>query len=104
MKIQNPKRGRAHLANVAFLLIAMVAPGLAFAGTPASPFATGTTGFSPALLAILTPFAVVGFMASGVGALTGKIPWSWFVGVIIGIVMIFGAPQLVVWIRALFGV
>ena len=37
-------------------------------------------------------------------ALFGKISWWWFVGVLLGVVLIFGAPQIVTWIRGMFGV
>ena len=90
-----------HLTNLLILMVACVLPDVAMA---ASPFATGTSAFSPALLTILTPFAAIAFMATGVGALTGKISWMWFAGCIVGIVLIFGANQLVTWIRSLFGV
>ena len=38
-------------------------------------------------------------MVSGVLAWFGKISWWWLVGVVIGIVLVFGAPQIVAWVR-----
>jgi type IV secretion system protein VirB2 len=48
--------------------------------------------------------AAIAVMASGAMAWFGRISWWWFVGVVIGIVLVFGAPQIVAWIRGLFGV
>jgi type IV secretion system protein VirB2 len=76
-------------------------PGLAFA---ASPFETGASGGKTAILAILTPVAGIAVMATGVAAGFGRISWFWFVGVVIGIILIFGNDQIVTWIRALAGV
>jgi len=43
-------------------------------------------------------------MALGVAALTNKISWGWVVGGIAGVALIFGGPQIVAWIRTMFGV
>ena len=82
-------------------LLAALLPQLALAG---SPFATGTAAGQTNLLAILTPVAAIAVMVSGVLGWFGKISWWWFVGVIIGTVCVFGAPQIVTWIRTMFGV
>jgi type IV secretion system protein VirB2 len=83
-------------------LFAGVAPELAFAG--ASPFASGATAASTNLLAILTPIAVVAVMALGAAAWFNKISWGWAVAGIVGICLVFGAQQIVTWIRGMFGV
>lgn len=70
----------------------------------ASPFSTGATAFQGSFLAILTPIAVVAVMAIGVAAWFNKISWSWFVGAGVGVVLVFGAPQIVTWVRTMFGV
>ena len=80
---------------------------LIFAAVPAlaqSPFSTGAAQLPAQLLTILTPFAVVGVMGAFLGALFGRISWVWLVGIVLGIVGIFGAQQLVAWIRGIFGV
>ena len=69
-----------------------------------SPFATGTAAGQTNLLAILTPVAAIAVMVSGVLGWFGKISWWWLVGVVIGIVLVFGAPQIVTWVRTMFGV
>ena len=69
-------------------LLAALLPQVALAG---SPFATGTA-------------AAIAVMVSGVLGWFGKISWWWLVGVVIGIVLVFGAPQIVTWVRTMFGV
>ena len=70
----------------------------------ASPFATGATAFQANFLTILTPVAVIAVMALGVGAWFNRISWSWAAGGALGIMLVFGAPQIVAWVRGLAGV
>ena len=84
-----------------FALLCAAMPELAVAG---SPFATGATAAQTSFLTILTPIAVVAVMVAGVMAWFGKISWWWLAGVVIGIVLVFGGPQIVAWIRGMFGV
>jgi type IV secretion system protein VirB2 len=83
-------------------LVTALAPEWAFAGT--SPFTTGATAASTNLLAILTPIAVVAVMALGAAAWFNKISWGWAVAGIVGICLVFGAQQIVTWVRGMFGV
>src|SRR5271163_1604692 len=94
--------GRCLLWMLAGSLVMGIAPELAFAG--ASPFASGATAASTNLLAILTPIAVVAVMALGAAAWFNKISWGWAVAGIVGICLVFGAQQIVTWIRGMFGV
>jgi type IV secretion system protein VirB2 len=96
------RTGRCLLWMLVACLVAGVAPELAFAG--ASPFASGATAASTNLLAILTPIAVVAVMALGAAAWFNKISWGWAVAGIVGICLVFGAQQIVTWIRGMFGV
>ena len=82
--------------------LAALVPELALAQT--SPFATGATAAQTNVLAILTPIAVVAVMALGVAAWFNKISWGWAVAGIVGIALVFGAPQIVTWVRGMFGV
>jgi type IV secretion system protein VirB2 len=81
---------------------------LAFEGSSASaqtsPFATGAAAFQTNFLAILTPVAVIAVMSLGVGAWFNRISWSWAAGGALGILLVFGAPQIVAWVRGLAGV
>ncbi|MDM0058976.1 TrbC/VirB2 family protein [Variovorax fucosicus] len=81
--------------------LALAVPGVALAG---SPFATGANATQTQLVAILTPLAAVAVMVSGVMAWFGRISWWWMVGVVLGTVLVFGGPQIVSWIRGMFGV
>lgn len=83
------------------LLLCAAMPDLALAG---SPFATGATAMQTNLLTILTPVAFIAVMAAGAMAWVGRISWWWVTGVILGTVMVFGAPQIVSWIRGMFSV
>lgn len=85
-----------------FLVLALLlSPTLVFAG---SPFATGATALTTNVITILTPIAVIGVIAVGVAAWFNKVSWGWAVAAMIGIVLVFGAQQIVTWIRGMFGV
>jgi type IV secretion system protein VirB2 len=88
----------------ALLLIAamLLSPELAFA--QASPFLTGATSLQTNILAWATPIAVILVMVLGFMAMANRISWGWPIGAIIGIAVIFGAPQIVDWIRGMFAV
>jgi len=94
------KRHSAHRSAL-WLLLVMDAT-TAFAQT--SPFATGASAFQTNFLTILTPVAVIAVMALGVGAWFNRISWSWAAGGALGILLVFGAPQIVAWVRGLAGV
>ena len=69
-----------------------------------SPFATGATAFEVNLIEILTPVAIVAVMVLGVAAWFNRIAWSWVVGGMAGIVLVFGSAQVVDWVRGMFAV
>jgi type IV secretion system protein VirB2 len=68
------------------------------------PFATGAQSFQTNLLTILTPIAVVAVMVLGVAAWFNKISWWWCAAAAIGLILVFGAPQIVSWVRGMAGV
>src|SRR2546430_17381171 len=70
----------------------------------ASPFLTGATALQINLLAWLTPVAVILVMVLGAMAMANRISWGWGVAAILGIAISFGAPQIVTWVRGMFGV
>jgi len=70
----------------------------------ASPFNTGATSLLSFALTIATPIAAIIVIGLAIAAAVGKISWGWVIGAIVGIAAIFGAPQIVTWIRGLFGV
>jgi type IV secretory pathway VirB2 component (pilin) len=86
------------------LLAAAVAgaPGILYA--QASPFLTGVTSLQDNILQWLTPIAIILVMVLGGMAMANRISWGWCIGAIFGIAMAFGAPQIVAWVRGMFGV
>jgi type IV secretion system protein VirB2 len=86
------------------LLVAVLAAAPADIVWAGSPFATGANATQQQLVAILTPLAAVAVMVSGAMAWFGRLSWWWMVAVVIGTVLVFGGPQIVSWIRGLFGV
>lgn len=82
--------------------VALVLPGLACA--QASPFQTGADSLVTNLIALATPVAILAIMVLAIVAMTGRISWGWPIGALVGIGVIFGAPQIVTWARSLFGV
>jgi type IV secretory pathway VirB2 component (pilin) len=94
------KSGRARAA--AAMAVSACAPGLLYA--QASPFLTGVTSLQENLLAWLTPVAIILVMVLGAMAMANRISWGWCIGAIFGIAVAFGAPQIVAWVRGMFGV
>ena len=84
------------------VLFAIATPGVAMA--QASPFMTGATALQTNLLAWLTPVAIILVMVLGGMAMANRMSWGWCIGAILGIAIGFGAPQIVTWIRGMFGV
>ncbi len=85
---------------IAMLLLALPQPAFA----QASPFLTGATALESNILAWLTPVAVILVMVLGGMAMANRISWGWCIGAILGIAIAFGAPQIVAWVRGMFGV
>ena len=88
--------------GVSLLRLFVLVPGLAFA--QASPFMTGATALQTNILAWLTPVAVILVMVLGAMAMANRISWGWCIAAILGIAIAFGAPQIVTWVRGMFGV
>ena len=70
----------------------------------ASPFLTGATALESNILAWLTPIAIILVMVLGGMAMASRLSWGWCIGAILGIAIAFGAPQIVTWVRGMFGV
>jgi type IV secretion system protein VirB2 len=82
----------------------LLLPELALAQSATSPFLTGATALQSNILAWLTPIAIILIMVLGGMAMANRMSWGWCIGAIIGIAIAFGAPQIVTWIRGMFGV
>ena len=94
--------GRKNNSRVIALGAAVTLPAIAFA--QASPFLTGATALQTNILAWLTPVAIILVMVLGAMAMANRMSWGWCIGAVIGIAIAFGAPQIVTWIRGMFGV
>lgn len=84
------------------LVTTMCVPELSLA--QASPFLTGASALQTNILAWLTPVAIILIMVLGGMAMANRMSWGWCIGAILGIAIAFGAPQIVTWVRGMFGV
>jgi type IV secretion system protein VirB2 len=91
------------MAGGTLLVLLAAAPLMAFAQAT-SPFMTGATALQTNILAWLTPIAIILVMALGAMAMANRMSWGWCIGAILGIAIAFGAPQIVTWVRGMFGV
>ena len=82
---------------------AVMLPDLALAQST-SPFLTGANALQTNILAWLTPIAIILVMVLGGMAMANRISWGWCIAAILGIAIAFGAPQIVTWVRGMFGV
>lgn len=93
---------RTGMGLLVFLLLGAM-PDLVFAQAT-SPFMTGATALQTNILAWLTPIAIILVMVLGAMAMANRISWGWCIAAILGIAISFGAPQIVTWVRGMFGV
>jgi type IV secretion system protein VirB2 len=98
LSVKSANKGRGLMSSLAGWL---AIPQLALAQT--SPFLTGATSLQTNILAWLTPIAIILVMVAGGLAMAGRASWAWFIGLVIGIPIAFGAPQIVTWVRGMFG-
>jgi type IV secretion system protein VirB2 len=89
--------------GVIALMALAAAPDLALAQST-SPFMTGASALQTNILDWLTPIAIILVMVLGAMAMANRISWAWCIAAILGIAISFGAPQIVTWVRGLFGV
>lgn len=100
-RIKQNRRAKAKaVTTLAVLGLMCFLPELAFA----NPFTGGAASAKTDIIAIIAPVAGVAVIGVGLAAWFGKISWMWLVGLIVGIVLVFGNDQVVTWIRGWFGV
>ncbi|MEA3140030.1 MAG: type secretion system protein VirB2 [Gammaproteobacteria bacterium] len=99
-----PRRVDCMRLASAFLLIMLVTCAPEMAVAQASPFMTGASSLQTNILAWLTPVAIILVMVLGGMAMANRMSWGWCIGAILGIAIGFGAPQIVTWVRGMFGV
>ncbi|MHB1098222.1 MAG: TrbC/VirB2 family protein [Burkholderiales bacterium] len=93
------------LAQIQKVILPFVAMSLFPAMANAYPaFAGGISTFQNDLMMILAPVFGIFIIGAGVMAWAGKISWVWFIGLIVGAVLVFGNQQIVTWIRGDMGV
>jgi type IV secretion system protein VirB2 len=104
--VHHPRQYRLGMQQLILPLLIVITligtPELAMA--QASPFLTGATSLQTNLLAWLTPIAIILVMVLGGLAMANRVSWGWCFGAILGIAISFGAPQIVTWVRGMFGV
>lgn len=69
-----------------------------------SPFDTGANALVTDFVTIATPIAILVVMVLGVVAMAGRISWGWPLAALGGICVLFGAPQIIEWVRGVFAV
>ena len=94
--------GKHNAVRLLLTSLVSITPELALA--QASPFMTGATALQTNILAWLTPVAIILVMVLGGMAMAARLSWGWCIGAILGIAIAFGAPQIVTWVRGMFGV
>jgi type IV secretion system protein VirB2 len=99
---RNLAGSRRSVLPIAAIVTTVALPEAAFA--QASPFLTGATALQTNIIAWLTPIAVILIMVLGGMAMANRMSWGWCMGAILGIAIAFGAPQIVTWVRGMFGV
>ena len=93
-----PRRWRCRLA------LGLGAASSPLALAQASPFSVGAAAVQNNFLVIFTPIAVVAVMGIAIAFWFNRISAGWAIGCVVGIALFFGAPQIVAWVRAMFGV
>jgi type IV secretion system protein VirB2 len=98
------ERRAAHaLWDLIAVAVLLGLPILAAAQT-VSPFDTGARTLVTQFVSIATPVAILVVMGLGFAAILGRINWGWPILAVVGIVIIFGAQQLITWIQGIFQV
>jgi type IV secretion system protein VirB2 len=104
--MHHPRSSRIPAQRIALaaLLAAFIVAAPDTAMAQASPFMTGASSLQTNILAWLTPVAIILIMVLGGMAMANRMSWGWCIGAILGIAIGFGAPQIVTWVRGMFGV
>ena len=100
--MDQPKNCIGNRIAARLAIAVLLLPGVVWA--QASPFDTGANSMVSFALTIATPIAILVVIGLAIAAAVGRISWGWVIGALVGIAAIFGAPQIVAWIRSMFGV
>jgi type IV secretion system protein VirB2 len=104
MTTQNSYRIRQLLRHpgLGWAISLTVLPVSAFA--QASPWLTGANSLVTNLQAWALPLTILGIMVVALFAMAGNLQGRTALFMIVGIVLLFGAPQVVGWVRGMFAV
>ena len=85
----------ATLTCVTMACVAM-ASDQALAQAAFQPLSTAATNIQTFLTgAFVTTVCIIAVIAVGLATLAGRIAWGWLLSVVIGVCLIFGAPQII---------
>lgn len=91
---------RRSLIPAAVLAVCLISfPGLAFA----APWDDAAKGAFDLIMSIVRWVAIIAVVACGIAAMAGKLSWEWAIKIIVGLVLVFGATQVVDYFRAGMG-
>ena len=85
-------------------ILLIVLPTASLADAAGSPFDTGAQSLLTFMLTIGAPVAALIIIGVCIAAAVGQISWGAVFRTLVGIAGVFGAVQIVTWIRGLFGV
>ena len=100
VSVSVPSRGWPVRAWLALCLTVVPLPVWA----QASPWLTGANSLVNNLQAWAAPIAVLAIMFLAFLAMASRMSWGTALSVMVAIVLLFGAPQVVVWVRGMFAV
>lgn len=86
-------RNRAVLMALLVTALLVALPGAAFAQS--APWETAAENTYQLIMSIARWVAIIGIVGCGAAAFFGKLSWDWAGKIIIGLVLVFGATQLV---------
>lgn len=96
------KRARIARSFHHFIVFAVAVAVPQLARAQASPFDRGANALVTSFAILATPIAILAVMVLAIVAMTGRISWGWPIGVLVGIGVVFGAPEIVAWVQGLF--
>ena len=96
--------GCSHRVIASGALLSCLTPATVWAQAAGSPFDTGAQSLLTFMLTIGAPVAALIIIGVCIAAAVGQISWGAVLRTLVGIAGVFGAVQIVTWIRGLFGV
>ena len=82
----------------------LLSPALSLAQAQQSPFSTGANALVDFALTIATPVGILIVVGIAIAAAVGRVSLGGAIAGIVAIAAVFGAPQIITWIRDMFAV